>query len=64
MSFVAAKCTQCGGNIEVDNTKGTGSCTSCGTVFVNEKSGFDVGELLKKAETEIESVIKSLSNFF
>lgn len=37
MAFVAAKCTQCGANIEVDDTKDAGICQHCGTAFVTEK---------------------------
>lgn len=38
MPIVMAKCTNCGGNIEVDNSKGVGICKYCGTEFVVEKS--------------------------
>lgn len=38
MGFVAAKCTQCGANIEVDDTKEAGICKFCGTAFVTEKA--------------------------
>jgi predicted RNA-binding Zn-ribbon protein involved in translation (DUF1610 family) len=37
MAFVAAKCTQCGADIEVDDTKEAGICQHCGTAFVTEK---------------------------
>jgi len=37
MGLVAAQCTQCGANIEVDNTKEAGFCTHCGMPFVTEK---------------------------
>lgn len=37
MGFVAAKCTQCGANIEVDDTKEAGICKYCGTAFVTEQ---------------------------
>lgn len=37
MSLVPAKCTQCGGEIEVDNTHEAGICKFCGTPFVTEK---------------------------
>ena len=37
MALVAAKCTQCGGQIEVDSTKEAGICIHCGTAFVTEK---------------------------
>lgn len=38
MPLVAAKCTQCGANIEVDNTKEAGICKHCGTAFITEKA--------------------------
>ncbi len=38
MGLVAAKCTQCGANIEVDDTKEAGICKSCGTAFITEKA--------------------------
>jgi len=38
MSLVAAKCTQCGDNIEVDDSKEAGICKSCGTAFVTQKA--------------------------
>ncbi len=37
MAFVAALCTQCGGKINVDDSKDTGICPYCGTTFVTEK---------------------------
>ncbi len=37
MALVPARCTQCGGNIEVDNTKEAGICKYCGTAFITEK---------------------------
>ena len=38
MALVAAKCTQCGANIEVDDTKDAGICRSCGTAFITQKA--------------------------
>lgn len=38
MGFVAAKCTECGADIEVDDTKEAGICKYCGTAFINEKA--------------------------
>lgn len=38
MGFVAAKCTECGANIEVDDTKEAGICKYCGTAFITEKA--------------------------
>lgn len=37
MALVAAKCTQCGANIKVDDTHDAGICEFCGTPFVTEK---------------------------
>ena len=37
MSLVVAKCTQCGANIQVDNSKEAGICQFCGTAFITEK---------------------------
>ena len=38
MSFIPAKCTQCGAEITVDDTKDAGICKYCGTAFVTEKA--------------------------
>ena len=38
MPLVAAKCTQCGANIEVDDTREAGICKYCGTAFITEKA--------------------------
>ncbi len=38
MALVPAKCTQCGANIEVDETKDAGICQYCGTAFITEKA--------------------------
>ena len=38
MGLIAAKCTQCGANIKVDDTKDAGICEFCGTAFVIEKA--------------------------
>lgn len=37
MSLVQAKCTNCGANIKVDDTKEAGICEACGTAFITEK---------------------------
>lgn len=37
MALVAAKCTQCGGSLQVDDSKDAGICPFCGTAFVTEK---------------------------
>jgi|GEM_PF-851516 len=38
MGFIAAKCTQCGANIQVDDSKEAGICSHCKTAFVTEKA--------------------------
>ena len=38
MPLVPAKCTQCGANIEIDDTKEAGICQHCGTAFITEKA--------------------------
>lgn len=38
MSIVAAKCTQCGANIQVDSAKEAGICPNCGTAYIVEKA--------------------------
>ncbi len=38
MALVAAKCTQCGANIEIDASKEAGICKYCGTAFITEKA--------------------------
>ena len=38
MSFVQAKCTNCGGILDVDNTKDAAICKYCGTPFIIEKA--------------------------
>lgn len=38
MPLVAAKCTQCGANLEVDSTKDATVCPHCNTPFITEKA--------------------------
>lgn len=38
MGLVAAKCPQCGANINVDEEKDAGICEYCGTAFITEKA--------------------------
>ena len=38
MGLIAAKCTQCGANIQIDDTKEAGICEFCGTAFITEKA--------------------------
>lgn len=38
MALVPAKCTNCGGQIDVDDSKEAGICKHCGTAFITEKA--------------------------
>lgn len=38
MAIIPAKCTQCGANIQVDETQEAGICQYCGTAFITEKA--------------------------
>ena len=38
MPLVSAKCTNCGANLEVDNTKDAAICQYCGTPYIVEKA--------------------------
>lgn len=38
MALVPAKCTQCGGNIQVDNQKEAAICPYCGTAYIVEQA--------------------------
>jgi len=37
MALVAAKCTECGAAIKVEDTKDAGICNFCGTAFITQK---------------------------
>ena len=65
MALVAAKCTNCGKNIDVDHTKEADNCPYCGAAFIVEKAisnymttvnanstkNFENDTLIKNAET-------------
>ena len=38
MGMIPAKCTNCGANIQVDDSKEAGICEACGTAFITEKA--------------------------
>ncbi len=38
MGLIPAKCTNCGANIQVDESKDAGICEACGTAFITEKA--------------------------
>ena len=73
MSLVAAICTQCGAQIEVDNTHEAGICQHCGTAFITEKviNNYRIhanniilnGENIKVSEYDIEEGLKAASKF-
>lgn len=74
MGLVAAKCPECGANINVDASKDAGICEYCGTAFVSEKAinnyKITSGTVIINAETvnmptngpDIEVVKKLLNN--
>ena len=37
MAFIAARCTQCGAYIQVDDNKEAGVCNNCGMAYITEK---------------------------
>lgn len=37
MALVSAECTQCGSNIEIEDSKEAGVCQHCGIAFITEK---------------------------
>jgi hypothetical protein len=38
MSLIAAKCPNCGANVQVDESKESGICIHCNTSFITEKA--------------------------
>ena len=38
MALVAAKCTNCGANLQIEHTKDAGICLHCDTAFITEKA--------------------------
>ena len=59
MALVPAICTQCGAQIEVDDTHEAGICKFCGTAFITEKAiNTDIGGIL--VPKEIGNRIKNL----
>ncbi|MBQ8845498.1 MAG: tetratricopeptide repeat protein, partial [Clostridia bacterium] len=38
MALVPAICTECGAQINIDDSKEAGICTHCGTAFITEKA--------------------------
>ena len=38
MALAKAVCTNCGGNLEIDNVKDAATCPYCGTAYIVEKA--------------------------
>ena len=70
MPLVPAICTQCGAQIEVDNTHAAGVCKHCGTAFITEKAinnynttvnnNFDGANVTFNVESELERELKAI----
>lgn len=73
MGLIAAKCTQCGANIKVDDTKESGICEFCGTEFITEKviNHYEIsadniivnGDNINLSQYDIESALKAVDKF-
>jgi tetratricopeptide (TPR) repeat protein len=75
MALVAAKCTNCGANIEVDNTKELGVCEFCETTFYVEKviNNYNTNNYITNYQTitrnvyheelDVEDMIKNAETF-
>lgn len=73
MGLITAKCTQCGANIKVDDTKESGVCEFCGTEFITEKvinhyqiSADNIivnGDNINLSQYDIESALKAADKF-
>ncbi|MBR5510457.1 MAG: hypothetical protein IKV59_10425, partial [Lachnospiraceae bacterium] len=75
MPLVPAICTQCGAQIEVDNTHEAGICKHCGTAFITEKAinnyttnithhhHFDGATVHMNVESELERLVTAADTF-
>lgn len=73
MGLIAAKCTQCGANIKVDDTKEAGICEFCGTEFITEKviNHYEINaeniivnsDNINLSNYDIESALKAVDKF-
>ena len=66
MAFVAAKCTECGASIEVDDSKDAGICRNCGTAFVTQKAIHNYNTFVTQnivLDENLKSELFSNSNF-
>lgn len=73
MGLIAAKCTQCGASIKVDDTKESGVCEFCGTEFITEKiiNHYEIsaeniivnGDNVNLSKYDIESALRAVDKF-
>ena len=65
MALIAAKCTECGANIEVDESKDAGICKYCGTAFVTQKAinnynvNYSVTKIITNAKERAEDLFQN-----
>ncbi len=64
MPLVAAICTQCGANLEVDDSKEAGICKYCGTAFITEKaiSNYMINNTYNIQNANLTVLPKNISN--
>lgn len=65
MTIVPAKCTQCGGVIEIDNSKEANICEYCGSAFITEKAIDYYNKYITTTSPEGQSISnrRNLENF-
>lgn len=67
MPMVPAKCTQCGQNLQIDDTKDAAVCPYCGTAFVTEKAinqyKFEIGSVVVEG-VSVETKLNNAEIFF
>lgn len=65
MALIAAKCTECGANIKVDESKDAGICQHCGTAFVTQKAinnynvNYNVTKIITNAKESAEDLLQN-----
>jgi len=67
MPLVAAKCTQCGSNLQVDSSKEATICPYCGTPFITEKAinnyKVEIGSVVVEG-VSVETKLNNAETFF
>lgn len=67
MPMVPAKCTQCGQNLQIDDTKEAAVCPYCGTAFITEKAinqyKFEIGSVVVEG-VSVETKLNNAEIFF